>query len=217
MLLTRNFFFCHVKTWPKWIGMPFLCVIHIPQNCMKWIKSAFRCWNLCFRMILWCFNPVNTTHLFLWDKITSFGCGVIARLWVQTTVFGICLWQSLNNSTAHLSNTQRHRMTMENLILDGQVRTLFSENKTMSRLHCQRWKCFLPSILKLFEEMFYMQSLYFIYPKFQAYNHLMQNRSVQLLSKFWIVRGRPSSNKKIKFVFYVLIFTMDKGSPYQCS
>ena len=29
----------------------------------------------------------------------------------------------------HLSNTQRHRMTIENLILDGQVHTLFMKTK----------------------------------------------------------------------------------------
>ena len=40
-------------------------------------------------------------------------------------------------SPEHLSKTQRQRMTIENLILDGQVHTLFSENKTMSKLHCQ--------------------------------------------------------------------------------
>ena len=68
--------------------------------------------------------------------------------------FWRCLWQSLNDSSGHLSNTQRHRMTIENLILDGQVHTLFSGNKTMSKLHCQRWKCLLPSILELFEEFF---------------------------------------------------------------
>ena len=101
----------------------FLCVIHWPQNCMKWMKNAFRCWNLCFHMIVWCFNPVDTTHLFLWEKIAPFGCSVMARLWGQTTAFGICLWQSLNNSSGYLSNTQRHRMTIENLILDGQVYT----------------------------------------------------------------------------------------------
>ena len=50
--------------------------------------------------------------------------------------FGVCLLQSLNNSSGHLSNTQRHRMTIENLILDGQVHTLFSENKTMSTDAC---------------------------------------------------------------------------------
>ena len=122
----------------------FLCVIHGPQNCMKWMKKAFRYWNLCFHMIVWCFNHFNATHLFLWDKIAPFGCGVIARLWVQTTGFGVSLWQSLNNLLWHLSNTQRHRMTIENLILGGQVHTLFSENKTMSKLQCQRWKCLLP-------------------------------------------------------------------------
>ena len=55
----------------------------------------------------------------------------MARLWVQTTGFGICLLQSLNNSSGHLSNTQRHRMTIENLILYGQVHPMFSENKTI--------------------------------------------------------------------------------------
>ena len=135
-----------------------MCVIHGPQNCKKWTKNAFRCWNPCFHMIVWCFNPVDTTHLFLREKIVPFGCGAMARLWVQTTGLGVCLWQSLNNSSGHLSNTQRHRMTIENLFLDGQVHPLFSENKTMSKLHCQRWKCLLPSILKLFEKFSWMQA-----------------------------------------------------------
>ena len=133
-----------------------MCVIHGPQNCMKWMKNAFRCWNLCFHMIVWCFNPLDTIHRFLWEKIASFGCGVMARLCVQTTGFCVRLWQSLNNSPGHLSYTQTQRMTIENLILDGQVHTLFSENKTMSKLHCQRWKCLLPCKLKMFEEMFCM-------------------------------------------------------------
>ena len=130
----------------------FLCVIHGPQNCMKWMKNAFRCWML--HIIVWCFNPVDTIHLFLWEKIATFGRGVMASLWVQTTVFGVCLCHSLNNSPWDLSNTQTQRMTIENLILNGQVHTLFSENKTMSKLHCQWWKCLLPSILKLFEIFF---------------------------------------------------------------
>ena len=79
----------------------FLCVIHGPQNCMKWMKNAFRCWNLCFHTIVWWFNPVDTIRLFLWEKIAPFGFGVMARLWVQTTGFGVCLWQSLNNSPGH--------------------------------------------------------------------------------------------------------------------
>ena len=134
--------------------MSFLSVIHGPQNCMKWVKNDLRCCNLCFHMIVWCFNPVDTIYLFLWEKIVPFGCGVIARLWVQTTGFGVCLWRSLNNSPGYLSNTQRQRMTIEYLILNGQVHTLFSENKTMSKLHCQRWKWLLPSILKLFEDFY---------------------------------------------------------------
>ena len=64
----------------------FLRVIHGPQNCMKWMKSAFRSWNFGFCMILRCFNLVNTIHLFLWEKIAPFGSGVMARLWIQTKV-----------------------------------------------------------------------------------------------------------------------------------
>ena len=112
-------------------------------------------------MIVWCFNPFDTTHLFLWEKIAPFGSGVMARLWVQTTGFDVCRWQSLKNLSGHLSYTKRHRMTIENLILDGQVHTLFSENKTMSKLHCQRWKCLLTSILKLLEDFFCMEAVLF--------------------------------------------------------
>ena len=62
-------------------------------------------------------------------KIAPFGHGVMARLWIPTTGFGVYLWQSLNNSSGHLPNTQRHRMAIGNLILDGQVHSSFSENK----------------------------------------------------------------------------------------
>ena len=110
----------------------FLCLIHGPQNCRRWMKNAFRCWNLCFHMIVWHFNPVDTIHLFLWEKIIPFGFGVIASLWFQTTGFGVCLWQSFNNSPGYLSNTQRQRMTIEKLILNGQVHTLLSGNKALS-------------------------------------------------------------------------------------
>ena len=109
-------------------------------------------------MIVWCFNPVYTIHLFMWEKVAPFGCGVMGSLWVQTTGFGVCLWQSLNNLLGHLSNTHRQRMTIENLNLNGRVHTLFSESKTMSKLHCQGWKCLLPSILKLSEDFFCMQA-----------------------------------------------------------
>ena len=100
------------------------------------------------------FNPFESNHLFLWEKIVPFGCGVTARLWVQTTDFGVCLWQSLKKTSGHLSNTQRQRMAIKNMILDGQVHPLFSENKTMSKLHCQRWKCLLPSILNCLMNFF---------------------------------------------------------------
>ena len=152
--VTNEDFFVILKLDLNALICHFLCVIHGPQNCIKWMKNAFRCWNLCFHMIVRCSNPVDTTHLFLWEKIAPFGCDVMASLWVQTTGFGVCLWQSWNNSPGHLSNTQRQRMTIENLILNGQVHTLFSENKTMSKLHCQRWRCLFLSILELFEEIF---------------------------------------------------------------
>ena len=153
MLLT-GIFFVILKLDLNALEYHFLCVIHGPQNYMKWMRNDFRCWNLCFHMIVWCYNLVDTIHLFLWEKMASFGCGVMACLWVQTTGFGVCLWQSLSDSRIHLSNTQRQRMTIENLILNGQEHSLFSENKTMSKLHCQRWKCLLPRILKLFEDFF---------------------------------------------------------------
>ena len=38
-------------------------------------------------MLLRCFNPIDTIHLFLSEEITPFGCGVMARLRVQTTGF----------------------------------------------------------------------------------------------------------------------------------
>ena len=155
MLLTRIFFVI-LKLDLNVLECLFLCVIHGPQNCMKWIKSAFRCWNIFFYMILLCINPYYTIHLFLWEKLAPFGSGVMARLWIQTTGFGVCLWHSLNDSSGHISKTQRHRIKIENLILDDQVYTLISENKTMSKLHCQRWKCLFPSILKLFDDFFCM-------------------------------------------------------------
>ena len=37
-----------------------------------------------------------------------------------------------------MSNTHEHRMTIENLILDGTVQILFSENKTIPILNFQR-------------------------------------------------------------------------------
>ena len=154
MLLTRIFVILKLDL--NLLECHFLCVIHGPQNCMKRMKRAIRCWNLCFHMLLLCFNHADTIHLFLGEKIAPFGCDVMACLWIQATGFGVSLWQSLNDSSGHLSNTQRHRITIKNLLIDGQVHTLFSENKSMSKLYCQRWNCLLPSILKLFEEIFCM-------------------------------------------------------------
>ena len=104
----------------------FLCVIHGPQNCMK---IAFRCWNLWFGIILLCFNPVNTTHLFLWEKIAPFGCGVMTRLWIQTTGFDVCLWQSLHDSSGHLSNTQRHKWRLKIWFLMAKYKESFQKTK----------------------------------------------------------------------------------------
>ena len=55
-----------------------------------------------------------------------------------------------------MSNTHEHRTTIENLILDGTVQTLFSENKTKTPF--SEVKCLLPSIKKIFEEIFCMQA-----------------------------------------------------------
>ena len=84
MLLTS--ILCHFKTLPKCIEMSFLCVIHGPQICMKWMYDAFRWWNLCFCKLLWCFNPVDTSHHFLREKIAPYDCGVKSRLRVHTCV-----------------------------------------------------------------------------------------------------------------------------------
>ena len=43
-----------------------------------------------------------------------------------------------------LSNTQKHRISIENLIIDGPVQTMFSKNKTLSEV-----KDLLSSIMKL--------------------------------------------------------------------
>ena len=48
-------------------------------------------------------------------------------------------------------------MMIENLIFDGPVQTLSPENLTIPKPHCQRRKCLLLRIMKLFEEIFRMQ------------------------------------------------------------
>ena len=57
--------------------------------------------GICFRMISWCFDPVATTHPFVYpplrvEKIARFGREVMTSLWVETR-FGVCLWQFLYN------------------------------------------------------------------------------------------------------------------------
>ena len=95
----------HFKTWPICIGISFF----VSWDCMKWMNNAGKCWYLCFRMISWCFpwcNPIDSTHLFLWENIAHLSCEVMISVRVQTVCFGVYLWQSLYN----LSNTQKHRM-----------------------------------------------------------------------------------------------------------
>ena len=89
--VTNKDFFVILKLDLNALECNFLRVIHGPKNCMKWMKNALRCWNLCFLRIAWCFKPVDTIHLFLWEKIAPLGCGVMASLWVQTTNFGVCI------------------------------------------------------------------------------------------------------------------------------
>ena len=122
-------------------------------------------------MLLWCFNPIDTIHLFLWEKIAPFGCGVMAWLWIQTTGFGVRLCQSLNDSLGHLSNTQRHRMTIENLFLDGQVHTFFqktinvktllSEIKMLASQYIETVWSFFRMSAELFKTKFNLMSLSF--------------------------------------------------------
>ena len=107
-------------------------------------------------MIVWRLNSANTTHLFLWEKIVPFGFGVLASLWVQTTGFGVCLQQSLNDSPGHLSNTQRQRMTIENLILNGLEHIIVFRKQNNVKTPLSEMKSLLPSILKLFEDFFCM-------------------------------------------------------------
>ena len=84
----------------QWYRIVILSVWPWTTKLHKMMHNAFRCWNLCFRIIVWwCFNLVytttdnlrvlDTTHLFLWEKIAPFGCGVMTRLWRQTTAFGV--------------------------------------------------------------------------------------------------------------------------------
>ena len=65
------------------------------------------------------------------EKIAPFGCGIMKDYGFRHLVLAFVCDNLSKNSSGHLSNTQRHRMTIENLIFDGQVDTLFSENKTM--------------------------------------------------------------------------------------
>ena len=93
------------------------------------MKIAFRCCNLWFCMILLCFNPANTIHLFLWEKNAPFGCGVMARLWIQTTGFDVCLWQSLNDLSGHLFYTQRHKWRLKIWFLMAKYTHWFQKTK----------------------------------------------------------------------------------------
>ena len=88
-------------------------------------------------MILWCFNPINTTHLFILERLAPFGRGVMTRLYVQTTVLAF-LFDNLCTIRQGIFITLKGiEITIENLILDDQVHTFSSENETMSKLHCQ--------------------------------------------------------------------------------
>ena len=55
------------------------CVCSMDHNCLKWMKNALDA-EIFVLHDLWCFNPVDPIHLFPWEKIAPFGCGVMARL-----------------------------------------------------------------------------------------------------------------------------------------
>ena len=67
------------------------------------------------------------------ENVTNKDFSVILKLDLKVLECHFCVL-SMDHRTAsgHLSNTQRHRMTIENVILDGH-----SETKTMSKLYCQ--------------------------------------------------------------------------------
>ena len=128
MLPTR--IFCHFETLPKCIGMSFFCVWSMDH------RTAWNEWKMLwdaeisvFTWLYGVFNPVDTIHLFLWEKIVPSGIGVMASLWIQTAGFGVCLWQSFNNSPVHLSNNQRQRMTLKIWFLLDKYTHCFQKTK----------------------------------------------------------------------------------------
>ena len=67
--------------------MSFFCVWSMDQ------RTAWNEWKMLLDAEISVFTrfygvliPCDTTHLFLWEKMVPFGCGVMARLWVQATV-----------------------------------------------------------------------------------------------------------------------------------
>ena len=124
--------FCHFKTWPKCIGMSFLCLWSMDY------RTAWNGWKVLLdaeiSVFAWFYGvlvPSIPSTFSCERKLPLFVVAKWPDYGFRQLVFGVCLWQSLNNSSGHLSNTQRHRMTIENRILDGQVHTLCPENKTM--------------------------------------------------------------------------------------
>ena len=102
---------------------------------------------------------MDIANLFLCEKIARFSCEVMTSLWFRQLVLafvcdnfciirrGICL--TLTSIT--IVAATEHRMTIENLIFDCTVQTVFSENKTLQKNSIFRGKMFAPSIKKTFE------------------------------------------------------------------
>ena len=72
-----------------------------------------------------CLSPVNLVR----DNCL-FGLWSYDNLWFQTACLGVCRWLYAYNSAGHLTNTHKHRITIENLILDIPLQTLVSEKNT---------------------------------------------------------------------------------------
>ena len=137
---------CHFKTLPNRFGIYFLCLRHGLQNCMKWINNAFRCWYLCFCMFSWYFNPVDTTHLFFWEKIARFGCEIMTSLSVRRLPVACFFFWTIRWGIFLTLKCIEWRL--EIWLLMGK------QNNT--KIPFSEVKCLLSSIKKILEEIFCM-------------------------------------------------------------
>ena len=100
-----------------------------------------------FHMISWCFNPIDTTHLFLWRKIACLDREVMTSIWVRTLCFDVCLWQSLYNCPDSFLTLKSIAWRLKSDSWWPRTQRLFSENNTktpLSEVKClliPLWNC----------------------------------------------------------------------------